>query len=510
MEGEDKGQRAERRDVVQRTASRLATPARSARAGPSSGYRRAVGSGIIAPLSNDRRGGSGTMTGSGDGPVTQGEWGRTRLPQTVAAPASGSAPGTAWTSPPTPEQVHAVATGVVAQVPGPGAPQPTITARVEPVAPPAPPVRLVYDGKLGELYVIYLRSLILTLLSFGFYRFWGRTRVRRYLWSHFSAFGDRFEYRGLGVELFLGFLSVVGVLLVFQGLIVGGVYLAGPDSLPDGFGVTDAMSVAVVLLAWPLLPVGQFAGWRYKFTRTAWRGIRSGLGGSAWTYGFTALGLGFINAMCMRLLTPVVEVNLTGYRTRHTTFGTVPFGFAGRASDIYGRYIGFLALNLLAWFVLMVVVAVVVGVGADWFQKQFGPASDILEKLAHPTPLVVLILFGAVFALYTLIGIVILPVRCWWQAYSLRYMVSRAWFGPVQFATGVTTRQMWGFIALNWIILIFTLGIGGPWVMHRTAKLIASQVWIYGEIDALAVAQALGGGPSVGEGLLDMFDAGGV
>ena len=155
------------------------------------------------------------MTGSGDGPVTQGGWGRTRLPQTVAAPASGSAPGTAWTSPPTPEQVHAVATGVVAQVPGPGAPQPTITARVEPVAPPAPPVRLVYDGKLGELYVIYLRSLILTLLSFGFYRFWGRTRVRRYLWSHFSAFGDRFEYRGLGVELFLGFLSVVGVLLVF-------------------------------------------------------------------------------------------------------------------------------------------------------------------------------------------------------------------------------------------------------------------------------------------------------
>ena len=46
--------------------------------------------------------------------------------------------------------------------------------------------------------------------------------------------------------------------------------------------------------------------------------------------------------------------------------------------------------------------------------------------------------------------------------------------------------------------------------MHRTAKLIADQVWIYGEVDALAVAQALGGDPSVGEGLLDMFDAGGV
>jgi uncharacterized membrane protein YjgN (DUF898 family) len=132
------------------------------------------------------------------------------------------------------------------------------------------------------------------------------------------------------------------------------------------------------------------------------------------------------------------------------------------------------------------------------------------EKLAHPTPMVLLIFFLVLLGFYTLVGIMILPVRCWWMAYSVRYMVSRAWFDRLQFVTGVTTRQIWGFLVLNYLILIFTLGLGGPWVMHRTARLISQQLWIYGEIDPAAVAQAMGGDTGVGEGLLDVFDVGSV
>lgn len=64
----------------------------------------------------------------------------------------------------------------------------------------------VYDGRLGELYVLFIKNLLLTIITLGIYRFWAKTRVRRYLWSHTSLFGDRFEYTGTGKELFLGFL----------------------------------------------------------------------------------------------------------------------------------------------------------------------------------------------------------------------------------------------------------------------------------------------------------------
>ena len=80
------------------------------------------------------------------------------------------------------------------------------------------PSRPVYDGKLGELYGIYLRHLTLMVLTLGWSRFWGRTRLRRYLWNHVSILGDRFEYRGRGIELFIGFVLVLVVLGVWAGL----------------------------------------------------------------------------------------------------------------------------------------------------------------------------------------------------------------------------------------------------------------------------------------------------
>jgi len=70
--------------------------------------------------------------------------------------------------------------------------------QANPVQPDLTPSRPLYDGRLGDLYAIYLRHVVLMLLTLGWSRFWGRTRIRRYLWSHMSIFGDRFEYRGRG------------------------------------------------------------------------------------------------------------------------------------------------------------------------------------------------------------------------------------------------------------------------------------------------------------------------
>ncbi|HEX2843370.1 YjgN family protein [Hyphomicrobium sp.] len=370
-----------------------------------------------------------------------------------------------------------------------------------------PPVRLTYDGKLGELYLVYLRSLLLTLVTLGVYRFWGRTRVRRYLWSHFQAFGDRFEYRGRGIELFLGFLAGVGFLMVVGGIVLGALWLFARETVLQEVDAGDAATWLLLLAGYPLLAVGRYAGLRYKLTRTRWRGIRSGLDGSAWKFGGISVGLGLLNAMSAQLVTPILDVALAKYRLKNLTFGTVRFGFAGQAGDIYGRFIGFYFLNIMAWIVLVVIIVMIIG-GLSAVIDRFGGWEAIGDKIAHPTPLVIVIMILVALAVYSLIGLVILPLRCWYQAYLLRYLISRTWFGRMQFVSGVTTGQMWGFIVLNWIILVFTFGIGWPWVLHRTARLIADQLWIYGEVDALAVAQALGQGPAIGEGLLDLFDTG--
>ncbi len=374
-------------------------------------------------------------------------------------------------------------------------------------APELTPSRPIYDGTLGELYGIYLRHLVLMVLTLGWSRFWGRTRLRRYLWNHLSILGDRFEYRGRGLELFIGFVLV---LLILIGL-VGGVWLAWAlwlhDVLPPGMGPLDIAPLGIALIGFPLAFVGHYAGLRYKLTRTRWRGIRLGMAGSAWAYGARATFLTFANGMTGQLLLPVVSMSLARPRIANARVGTQGFEFAGRAGDIYSRYIGYYFLNIAMWVVAFAAVAFAVGMGV----KQWGGEVQNITKLfAHPGPLTLLLIVAAAFAAYVVFGLLILPVRCWWQAYLLRYLVSHTRSGPVLFATAITTRQMWGFMVLNYLILLLSLGLGWPWVTHRTLRLIASELWVYGAPDGASIHQPADRGPGFGEGLLDMFDVGAV
>lgn len=369
------------------------------------------------------------------------------------------------------------------------------------------PSRPVYDGRLGELYGIYLRHLLLMLMTFGLSRFWGRTRLRRYLWNHLAVFGDRFEYRGRGLELLIGFLVVVAILAVWGGgLWLIWRYVLHGHSTPR-FGVTDLFFLSFAVIGLPLSFVGHYSGLRYKLSRTRWRGIRGTMEGSAWTYGALATFLTIVNAFTARLLAPVVSVNLARPRIVNARVGTQGFEFAGRAGDIYGRYVGYYFLNILVW----IVVAIVVGVSfGGLIAASIGGEND-LKALGNLGPLrTVLLIAGGLLALYVVFGLLILPVRCWWQAYLFRYLVSHTKAGQILFATSLTTRHMWGFLVLNYLIVLLSFGLGWPWVMHRTLKLIAGQLWLYGEPDGSKIAQPPERPPRFGEGLLDMFDVSGI
>src|ERR1700761_78509 len=82
---------------------------------------------------------------------------------------------------------------------------------------------LTYDGNVGELYGIFLKNLLLTIVTVGIYRFWATTAMRRYVWSHMRFQDERFEYTGTGGELFKGFLLAMGIMF---GSVVAAVVLS--------------------------------------------------------------------------------------------------------------------------------------------------------------------------------------------------------------------------------------------------------------------------------------------
>ncbi len=67
---------------------------------------------------------------------------------------------------------------------------------------------ITFDGDNADVWPMTLHIAMLNLVTLFFYRFWGRTRVRQYLWGRTSLLGDRFTYTGTGKEMFLGFLII--------------------------------------------------------------------------------------------------------------------------------------------------------------------------------------------------------------------------------------------------------------------------------------------------------------
>jgi uncharacterized membrane protein YjgN (DUF898 family) len=146
-----------------------------------------------------------------------------------------------------------------------------------PAMPAARSQRLLYDGSLFQLYEIYLLNLVLSVITLGIFRFWAKTRIRRYVWSHVSFQGDRLEYTGTGGELFKGFLIVLGFLVAFGILQAVLQFAAGPMS-----AVAIATQSGFLLFVVYLALVAHYTAQNYRLTRTYWRGVRGGMTGSGW------------------------------------------------------------------------------------------------------------------------------------------------------------------------------------------------------------------------------------
>jgi uncharacterized membrane protein YjgN (DUF898 family) len=208
-------------------------------------------------------------------------------------------------------------------------------------APPPPggvPVRVTFSGRRGDFWSMVSRGALLELVTFGFYRFWLATSMRRHLWSNTSVNGDAAEYTGTAKELFIGFLFAVAILAPIYLLY----FLAGLE--------------AEQLQAFASIPLGlffylfaQFAIYRarrYRLTRTIWRGVRFWMTGSGVSYAWRAALWGLLVLLTLGLALPWQKAALERYKMRHTAYGDLQGSFVATGGSFFKR--GWW-LWLLAW-----------------------------------------------------------------------------------------------------------------------------------------------------------------
>ncbi|MFT4934551.1 MAG: uncharacterized membrane protein YjgN (DUF898 family) [Pseudoalteromonas distincta] len=342
------------------------------------------------------------------------------------------------------------------------------------------PLRLEQRAKLSSYLGLSLKNGLLNLLTLTLYRFWGKTEVRRRIWSSTYLNDEAFEYTGRGMELFIGFLIATGLTAVFL-LFVFGVQLLGP------FAALLILPIYVGLIG--LIGFAIYAAFRYLASRTAWRGVRFHLTGSAASYGLKYLGLMLLAGITLGWAWPFVERRLAEPLWANLRFGDGRFRFslvAARKENVYGPF-------ALMWFGgaigYIALVTLFMGLVA---QPEFDLEGD---------PAV----FAAIYASALLFSLLFLLISLPYRAAMMR-SVARG----IQFE-GVKVRLKIGALAVGWLYLgnfllvVFSFGFLMPLVQARSAKFILNRLVLEGEADFGAIHQSPDSGPRQGEGLADAF-----
>lgn len=208
-----------------------------------------------------------------------------------------------------------------------------------------------FVGERGELFRLALRTSVLTVLTLGIYRFWMKTRLRRYYWSSVRPGGAPLEYLGEPVEKLLGFLIAVVVLAFYLGIVNLGLMFAS-------FSLFQSNTAAYLLSFAGVVPIWFYALYRarrYVLARTRWRGIRFALEPGAWGYAWRALWHWALTILSLGLLWPRMTFWLEKYKTDRTWYGDQRLEQGGRWTMLFPAMrpvlLAAMAIALSGWMI---------------------------------------------------------------------------------------------------------------------------------------------------------------
>lgn len=352
---------------------------------------------------------------------------------------------------------------------------------------------LTYDGRAGRLWGMGFKIAFLSLITLGFYRFWGKTQVRRYLWSRVSLLGDRFEYTGTGKELFLGFLIALGVLIPLGAMShFTQLFLAGKSITTHVVVIGAQYAVLLYLIGY-----ATYRARRYRLSRTVYRGIRFWQTGSNVGYALRMLGYTLLTLLTLGIAGPVGDIALHRYAMQHTWFGSQQFEFDGRAGAMMGK-----------WILALVLLPFTLGLSLIWysaFRMRYLAGQTRYQGMGFSLP----ITFGN-------LAKIILP---FYLVLILAMVVIGFIVAFILTASGIATadpnsEHMQLIPQVLPILIVLVIAVIGPvlqlvMLTHRFIRLVAERMEFTGEFDLDAIVQNAAQQPKSGEGLADALDIGG-
>lgn len=302
---------------------------------------------------------------------------------------------------------------------------------------------LDFKGKGSDFFGIIIVNWLLTIVTLGFYYPWAKAKQLEFMYSSTNLNGDSFSFHGTGKEMFKGFLKAILIFGVLYGVLILFVYLEMPFI---GLFLFYVGFIAI-------FPLAIHGSYRYRMSRTSWRGIRFGYRGDRNEFiklFFKWIGLTIIT---FGIYGPWMAMNMRNYLLGNVRFGDSEFKYNGDGGEYF-------ILNLKGYLLTIVTLGI----------------------------------YGF-----------------WWQKDLFRYYVDnlslRKGNEKINFTSTATGGDFFSLIAVNLLILIFTLGLGYAWVVTRTMGFVFSHVALDGNFDLDTLTQTEENyKDATGEDLSDFLD----
>jgi uncharacterized membrane protein YjgN (DUF898 family) len=308
---------------------------------------------------------------------------------------------------------------------------------------PAAPheARMSFSGRGREFLKLLVTGSLFQIPTFGFYRFWLITKLRRHLWANTQVGGEAFEYTGTAKELLIGFLIALAVLTpIYLGYFILGIIAEEQKALA---------SIPLALIMFALVHFAAYRARRYRATRTVFRGVRFWMKGSGWAYAMRAILWDIATMLTLGLALPWATASLERYRMRHTYFGTIQGGFTGTGWTLFKRgwWVWALGMVLVIGPALLLAAIIQMAGGFAEADGKIGGSESALQLIPFMLILVPLVLWPLAMAIFTR-----------WQMEGIR-------FGEVAVSSNLTKGAFYGtFFKLIFssigILLVFAVFIG--------------------------------------------------
>ena len=321
----------------------------------------------------------------------------------------------------------------------------------------SPVLELNFSGQASEFGPIWMKNMLLTLVSFGIYLPWAKVRSRAYFYRHTAINNSPFAYRADPFILLRGYvLLFVGVLIYAIGHLV--------------VSSNAYLFLAVLALVWPFI---LYKSYHYLAYNSLFGGARFSFRGRLGESYLVYLLLPLLVPLSLGLILPYWDFCHKRYFLGKMAFGAHKNEFTAKVSYFYGIYLRGLLL-LLA--IVLPLGGLFVALG--FAQEDLFPPG--LDGAAMAMAMVALLGFC-----YLGLALVVIIIQQYITARLRNYCWQNSQLGQLSFVSTLRARDLMWLRFSNIVAVFFSLGLLFPWAkIRRTRYLLAHlQLQVPGEVE---------------------------